>query len=149
MGQRCVQACLKAANTADTVHFYYLLCKTPFVRFTKALHCRSYVNPALRPTSFVVFVVVVITPPLSRDGGTARTAIQVHAVNLIEIRLGERRQPISNQPWMAGSPTTNQADCLRHCCRRYRVTCCFQEAAPYNFGSSSLNFSLTCRASTS
>ena len=31
-------------------------------------------------------VVVVITPPLPRDGGTARTAIQVHAVNLIEIR---------------------------------------------------------------
>ena len=30
-------------------------------------------------------VVVVITPPLSRDGGTARTAIQVHAVNLTEI----------------------------------------------------------------
>ena len=30
-------------------------------------------------------VVVVITPPLPRDGGTARTAIQVHAVNLIEL----------------------------------------------------------------
>ena len=42
-------------------------------------------------------VVVVVTPPLPRDGGTARTAIQVHAVNLIEIRLGERWQPISNQ----------------------------------------------------
>ena len=37
-----------------------------------------------------VVVVVVITPPLPRDEGTARTAIQVHAVNLIEIRLGER-----------------------------------------------------------
>ena len=44
-------------------------------------------------------VVVVITPPLPRDGGTARTAMQVHAVNLpvIEIRLGERWQPISSQ----------------------------------------------------
>ena len=41
-------------------------------------------------------VVAVINPPLPRDGGTARTAIQVHAVNLIEIRLGERWQPISN-----------------------------------------------------
>ena len=40
------------------------------------------------------FVVVVITPPLPRNGGTA---IQVHAVNLIEIRLGERWQLISNQ----------------------------------------------------
>ena len=30
----------------------------------------------------MVVVVVVITPPLSRDGVTARTAIQVHAVNL-------------------------------------------------------------------
>ena len=35
-------------------------------------------------------VVVAIAPPLPRDGGTARTEIQVHAVNLIEIRLGER-----------------------------------------------------------
>ena len=30
-------------------------------------------------------VVVVITPRLPWDGGTARTAIQVHAVSLIEI----------------------------------------------------------------
>ena len=44
-----------------------------------------------------VVVVVVITLLLLRDGGTARTAIQVHAVNLIEIWLGERWQPISNQ----------------------------------------------------
>ena len=35
-----------------------------------------------------VVVVVVITFPLLRDGAMARTAIQVHAVNLIEIRLG-------------------------------------------------------------
>ena len=35
-------------------------------------------------------VVVVITSPLPRDGGTAQTAIQVHAVNLDEIRLEER-----------------------------------------------------------
>ena len=41
-------------------------------------------------------VVLVITPPLPWDGGTARTAIQVHAVNIIEIRLGEKWQPISN-----------------------------------------------------
>ena len=34
-------------------------------------------------------------------------AIQVHAVNLIEIRLGERWQPIS----MTDNPTTNKADC--------------------------------------
>ena len=38
-------------------------------------------------------VVIVITPPLSRDGGMARTAIQVHAVNLIIIRLGENGSP--------------------------------------------------------
>ena len=31
----------------------------------------------------LVVAVVVITSPLPRDGGTARTAIQVHAVNLI------------------------------------------------------------------
>ena len=29
-------------------------------------------------------------PPLPRDGGTERTQIQVHTVNLIEIRLEER-----------------------------------------------------------
>ena len=29
-------------------------------------------------------VVVVISPPLPRDGGTARTEIQVHSVNLVE-----------------------------------------------------------------
>ena len=40
-------------------------------------------------SSYGVVVVVVITPPLPRDGGAARTAIQVHAVNLIEIKLGE------------------------------------------------------------
>ena len=45
----------------------------------------------------VVVVVVVITPSLSRNGGTARNAIQVHAINLIEIRLGKRSLPISNQ----------------------------------------------------
>ena len=44
-----------------------------------------------------VVVVVLITPPLPRDGGTAQTAVQVYAVNLIEIRLGKRWQPISNQ----------------------------------------------------
>ena len=49
------------------------------------------------PVVVVVVIVVVITPPLPRDGDTARTAIQVHAVNLIEIRLGQRWQPISNQ----------------------------------------------------
>ena len=42
-------------------------------------------------------VVVVINPFLPRDGGAARSATQVHAVNLIEIRLGERWQPILNQ----------------------------------------------------
>ena len=45
-----------------------------------------------------VVVVVVITPPLPRDGSTAQMAIQVYTVNLIEIRLGERWQLISNQP---------------------------------------------------
>ena len=46
---------------------------------------------------FVVVVVVVITPPLPRDGGTARTAMKIHAVNLVKLGLGERQQPISDQ----------------------------------------------------
>ena len=41
-------------------------------------------------------VVVAITPPLLWDEGTAQTALQVHAVNLIEIRREERWQPILN-----------------------------------------------------
>ena len=64
--------------------------------------CRPFVRHLFRvgrqrENSEYVVVVVVITPPLPWDGGTARTAIQVYAVNLIEIRLGERWQPISNQ----------------------------------------------------
>ena len=50
----------------------------------------------LQKFSKTTVVVVVITPPLPRDGGTVRTAIQVHAVNLIDIKLGERWQPILN-----------------------------------------------------
>ena len=49
----------------------------------------------LKNRLFVCLFMVI--PPLPRDGGTARTAIQVHAVNLIEIKLGERWQSISNQ----------------------------------------------------
>ena len=62
-----------------------------------ALHELSVIPCSLFLISVVVVVVVVITPSLLRDGGTARTAIQGHAVNLIEIRLGERWQPIFNQ----------------------------------------------------
>ena len=47
----------------------------------------------VRPSDEFRGCCVVITPPLSWDGGTARTAIQVHAVNLIEIRLGEDGSP--------------------------------------------------------
>ena len=45
-------------------------------------------------TSCLLFVA---TRPLPRDGGTAQKAIQVHAVNLIEIRLGKRWQHVSNR----------------------------------------------------
>ena len=38
--------------------------------------------------SVIVIVVVVVSLPLTRDGGTASTAIQVHAVNLIELGQG-------------------------------------------------------------
>ena len=56
-------------------------------------------------------LVVVVTPPLPRDWGTGQTPIQVHAVSLIKIRLGERWHPISNQSWVTLSPTTNKVDC--------------------------------------
>ena len=54
-------------------------------------------NPTYLSVTLDVVVVVVITPPLPRDRGTARMALQVHAVNLIEIRLGERWHSISNR----------------------------------------------------
>ena len=43
----------------------------------------------------VVVVMIIFFLPL--DEGTARTAIQVYAINLIKIRLRERWQPILNQ----------------------------------------------------
>ena len=49
--------------------------------------------------------VVVITPPLPRDGGTARTVIQVHAVNLIELGLGKDGSPFRNShEWLVAPP---------------------------------------------
>ena len=36
-------------------------------------------------TQTKITVVVVVTPPLPRDGGTARPAIHVYAVSLIEL----------------------------------------------------------------
>ena len=71
-----------------------------FLTSSPVLHCESHFP-----------LVCLWLPPPPRDGGTVWTAIQVHAVNLIEIRLGERWQPISNQSWVTGSPTTNKADC--------------------------------------
>ena len=38
-------------------------------------------------------VVDEVTPPLPRDGGRARTAIKVHAVNLIKIKLEKDGSP--------------------------------------------------------
>ena len=38
-------------------------------------------------------VVVVFTLTISQDGGTARTAIQVHAVNLTELGLEKNGGP--------------------------------------------------------
>ena len=37
--------------------------------------------------------VVVVTPPLPRDGGTARPVIHVHDVNLIEFGSGKGGSP--------------------------------------------------------
>ena len=42
---------------------------------------------------FELVVVVVIAHPLPRDGGTTRTAIQVHTVNLIELGYGKGGSP--------------------------------------------------------
>ena len=66
------------------------------VTFDCTLSFSKHVS-SLKAKFFPAVVVVVITPPLPRDGGTARTAIQVHTVNLIAIKLGDRWQPISNQ----------------------------------------------------
>ena len=57
----------------------------------------KWIYDAIRPTGSQRPVVVVISPPLLQDGATAQTAIEVHAVKLIQIRLGERWQLILNQ----------------------------------------------------
>ena len=43
------------------------------------------------------------TPPLPWDGGTARTKIQVHAVNLTELGWGEKLKSCSSHLFIAGS----------------------------------------------
>ena len=58
-----------------------------------------------------LFVCVYSSSSFGWRYGMNGMVIQVHAVNLIDIRLGERWQPISNQSWVTGSPTTNKADC--------------------------------------
>ena len=70
------------------------------------VQCIPTTSTAAMPGRWPWFV-CLFTPPLPRDGGTA----WIHAVNLIEIRLGKRWQLISNQSWVTGSPTTNKADC--------------------------------------
>ena len=54
------------------------------------------------------------TPPLPWDGGMARTAIQVHAINLIELGQGKSGSQFRTSrkcKLQTGSPTTNKADC--------------------------------------
>ena len=69
------------------------LCKETGVRY-KGLLCHSEARWFSRGrvvSGVVELVVVAIALPLPRDGITARTVIQVHAINLIEIRLRESR----------------------------------------------------------
>ena len=69
-----------AGNASDVLRIAAkITCKPTMVRHDLSFYCCDH------PSSS------------SRDRGTARTAIQVHAVNLIKIRLGEKWQPISNQ----------------------------------------------------
>ena len=54
------------------------------------------------------------TPPLPWDGGMARTTIQVHAINLIELGQGKSGGPFRTSrkcKLQTGSPITNKADC--------------------------------------
>ena len=57
----------------------------------------NFTKVSFQSAALLSVCLFVVTPPLPRNGGTAYTAIQVYAVNLIEIRLGQRWQPISNQ----------------------------------------------------
>ena len=61
----------------------------------KFLHYYELLQPIYKPINlrFHVVVVVVVTPPLPWDGGMARTSIQVHAVNLIELDWGKGGSP--------------------------------------------------------
>ena len=59
------------------------------------VHCTSNFSSYIIGELFFVscVCVCVFTPPLPWDGGTVWTVIQVHAVNLIDIRLGEDGSP--------------------------------------------------------
>ena len=60
-------------------------------------------------TAAISRIVVVITPPLLRDGGTARTAIQVHTVNLIELGYRKGRSPFgTSHDWLVAPPPTKR-----------------------------------------
>ena len=55
----------------------------------------------------IVVVVVVITSPLPVDGGTARTATQVHPINLNESDLGkDGSQFLTSHHWLVAPPPT-------------------------------------------
>ena len=60
-------------------------------RYSKQLWGGKKISSRLRKTANAIRARtdVVVTPSLSQDGGMARKAIQVHAFDLIEIRLGE------------------------------------------------------------
>ena len=58
-----------------------------------------------------IVVVVVIAPPLPRDGGKERAAIQVHALNLIKLGEGKNGSPFrtSLERLVAPPPTRRTA----------------------------------------
>ena len=62
----------------------------------------------------ILLLLLLLFYPSSWDGGMAQTAIQVHAINLIELGQGKSGSPFQTSRgcklW-TGSPTTNKADC--------------------------------------
>ena len=66
----------------------------------------------MRILGFMLLLLLVY--PLPWDGGMARTAIQVHAINLIELGQGKSGSPFRTSRGCelpTGNPTTNKADC--------------------------------------
>ena len=96
-------------NATSSVEFSF---NNTVYKQTDGVAMGSSLSPAL--ANILLCCCCWFTPPLPWDGGMARTAIQVHAINLIELGQGKSGSPFRTSRGCklpTGNPTTNKADC--------------------------------------